>query len=490
MTGESISPKRKLSIRTKLAFSTGNLEEAMVVAASGVTIVFYNQVMGLPLGLCGTAFLIASVVDAVSDPVVGALSDGLRTRWGRRHPFMLMSALPIGIFFYLLYQPPSGLPESQLFTWFTGMYVGLNLAKTFYLVPHSALGAELTDDYDQRTSLFGWNFVVYSIGGALLGVIVMVVIFPSTEVHDNGLLNSGRYQFLATFGAVFAIAMVLICTFATADQIPNLHHVEKVAHPARKDLVRSIRNFLHNLWSLARNRSYISVCACWLVLYISGGVLFATSTFTLLYAFDLTTEQLAIRSLIVLPGAFLAVVLSTRLVRRFDKKYTVIGTALICSLLIGLPYCLRILGWFPENGSSWLLVSIFGIWAVGYFFLPVVPIVIESQLGDIADEHELKTGNRSEGVIYSVRTFGMKTTRGIGGMIGTFGLEYINFPQNASAETLDPEVINGLLWMTGPLYIFIVYGGLGFAFLYRIDRKRHAEIMKELELRRAQSVDP
>ena len=98
MTGESISPKRKLSIRTKLAFSTGNLEEAMVVAASGVTIVFYNQVMGLPLGLCGTAFLIASVVDAVSDPVVGALSDGLRTRWGRRHPFMLMSALPIGIF--------------------------------------------------------------------------------------------------------------------------------------------------------------------------------------------------------------------------------------------------------------------------------------------------------------------------------------------------------------------------------------------------------
>lgn len=75
-------------------------------------------------------------------------------------------------------------------------------------------------------------------------------------------------------------------------------------------------------------------------------------------------------------------------------------------------------------------------------------------------------------------------------MIGTFGLEYINFPQDARAETLDPEVINGLLWMTGPLYIFIVYGGLGFAFLYRIDRKRHAEIMKELELRRAQSLDP
>ena len=75
-------------------------------------------------------------------------------------------------------------------------------------------------------------------------------------------------------------------------------------------------------------------------------------------------------------------------------------------------------------------------------------------------------------------------TSGIGGLLGGFGLEFINFPKNASIETLEPEVIDGLLWMMGPLYIAIVYAGLGFAFMYRLDRKRHQEILEALQLRR------
>ena len=75
-------------------------------------------------------------------------------------------------------------------------------------------------------------------------------------------------------------------------------------------------------------------------------------------------------------------------------------------------------------------------------------------------------------------------TQGLGGLIAGFGLEWIDFPEQASAENLTPEMINGLLFMMGPLYYIIVYGGLGFAFLYRIDRKRHAEILAELAARR------
>ncbi len=155
MSSEAVVSNRKLSARTKLAFASGSLEDAMVLAASAATMIFYNQVMGVSAQLCGTAFLIGSIVDAISDPLVGILSDHVRTRWGRRHPFMLLSAFPLGIFFYLLYQPPSGLTEMQLFYWFSATYVGVHLAKSFYSVPHTALGAELTSDYDERTSLFG-----------------------------------------------------------------------------------------------------------------------------------------------------------------------------------------------------------------------------------------------------------------------------------------------------------------------------------------------
>ena len=140
--------KRKISLRTKLGFSCGALDEAMIAAAAITTMIFYNQVLGVSAALCGTAFLIASLIDGFSDPIVGAFSDSVNTRWGRRHPFMFAAALPMGIFFYLLYQPPSGLEEYQLFLWFTFMLVGLRLGKTFYAVPHNALGAELTDDYD------------------------------------------------------------------------------------------------------------------------------------------------------------------------------------------------------------------------------------------------------------------------------------------------------------------------------------------------------
>lgn len=208
MTEGAIERKRKLSIRTKLAFASGSLEEAMVLAANVATMIFYNQVLGVSPGLCGTAFMIGGIVDAISDPVVGAISDSVNTRWGRRHPFMFASALPLGMFFYLLYQPPSGLSELQLFAWLVVMFVGLRLAKSFYAVPHIALGAELTDDYDERTSVFGWNFVVYSLAGAVLGYFVLAVIFPTTQGFENGLLNPERYQFLAIFGGIFVFAWV------------------------------------------------------------------------------------------------------------------------------------------------------------------------------------------------------------------------------------------------------------------------------------------
>ncbi|MDE0350462.1 MAG: MFS transporter, partial [Gammaproteobacteria bacterium] len=180
--------RRRISARTKLAFSSGSLEQAMVGAAGVATMIYYNQVLGVSPGLCGTAFLIASIVDAVSDPLVGALSDSVRTRWGRRHPFMFLSAFPLAVCFYLMYQPPDGLSEQGLFLWFTVTMVGVRLAKTFYAVPHSALGAELTDDYNERTSVWGWNWIVGLVGVVVLGVFVMFVIFPSTPDYANGLL--------------------------------------------------------------------------------------------------------------------------------------------------------------------------------------------------------------------------------------------------------------------------------------------------------------
>ena len=91
-----VERQNKVPWRTKIAFSAGAMEEAVVYAASTITMVYYNQVLGVSAYLCGIVFLIAGIVDAVTDPLVGSLSDNFRSRWGRRHPFMVMGAVSCG----------------------------------------------------------------------------------------------------------------------------------------------------------------------------------------------------------------------------------------------------------------------------------------------------------------------------------------------------------------------------------------------------------
>ena len=140
---------------------------------------------------------------------------------------------------------------------------------------------------------------------------------------------------------------------------------------------------------------------------------------------------------------------------------------------------------FPGNDSPWLLVALFGPLVLGYLAGPLLPIVIDSQLVDITDDHEYRTGHRSEGVVFSIRTFAMKATSGIGGLIGGFGLDLIAFPKNAVVGEVAAPVLNGLLFMSGPLYWMIVAAGMGFMAMYQLTESRHSEILTELRARRA-----
>jgi len=159
-------------------------------------------------------------------------------------------------------------------------------------------------------------------------------------------------------------------------------------------------------------------------------------------------------------------------------------TIVASCLLAGAPFTLKWLDLFPANGTELSIIVFFGIRAIASVPLAVVPIVINSQMVDVADEHELQTGNRAEGLIFSVRLFAVKASNGLGAMLAGFGLEYIDFPENARIETLDPAVIDNLMFMMGPLYYLIVFSGLGFVLMYRLYKSRHEEILRELEVRR------
>ena len=476
---EALPPdrRRKVPLRTKLAFSSGALQEGMVFAARITTLLFYNQVLGVSPSLCGVAFLIASIVDAISDPLVGALSDRFQSRWGRRHPFMLLSALPIAISFYFLYQPISGLGETGLFVWLVCFLILLRVATSFHNIPRDALGAELTDDYHERTSIFGYYNVFVAATAVGLSLFVLNVLFPSTPEFSNGLLNPSRYPILAGFGAVVVLVAVLSCTLGTANQIPHLH-----SSTSRKF---SFRDHYGDLLRLLKNPSYLSVFATWLTISAAQGVLDMVTIFTYIYAYEITTEQLSLLAFAKLPGIVVALPLATYMTRRLDKKPTVIITSLVTAVLIAFPHVLRLLGLFPGSDSGLVLPMLFGPLFIGYALVSVLAIVVDSQLVDIADDHEYKTGNRAEGVVFSVREFAIKATEGVGGLIGGFGLELIQFPENAEVGGLAPGTLTGLLVMSGPL-VLLIYGiGVLFMMMYRLNAERHQEILTALEARRA-----
>ena len=143
----------RISVRWKMWHGAGQAGQSVQWFALGFIFLFYNQVLGLSGTLTGIGVSIAVVFDAVSDPIVGSWSDAFRSRWGRRHPFLFASILPMGLFFVALFSPPSGLDELTLFLWFTVFNILSKTALTIFGVPYLALGAEVSGDNVERTGI-------------------------------------------------------------------------------------------------------------------------------------------------------------------------------------------------------------------------------------------------------------------------------------------------------------------------------------------------
>lgn len=477
-TTESLTPEghRKVSVRTKLLFASGTLQEAAVTAGGLTTMLFYNQLLGVSGTLAGTAFLIANISDAVTDPLVGAFSDNFKSRWGRRHPLMLASILPIAIGFYLLYQPPADLSEFGYFLWLTTFLVLLRIGQTLYLIPHDALGAELTQDYEGRTLIFAYNAVAQGILTITVVGVVTMLIFPSNEQFENGLLNEAAYFILAVAGCATIIFSVLLCTLGTLDQIPHLHQISN-----KKSF--ELRVYLRGLGVLLSSRSYLAACISILTIYISIGIIGIVANYAYLYVFELTTQQLFWASVAKTPGILVALPLLAYVGTRFEKKNIVIAAVVITAVFLSLPHNLSMLGLFPGNDSPWVLIGLFVPLAIGYLIFPMATITLDSQLADCADEHDMRSGDRAEGAIFAVRSFALKTTNGIGAFIAGVALDIIRFPDNAEMGMLEPFTVDGLLFLNGPLFLIIYLIAAYAMSFYAIDKARHDEILQTLKER-------
>jgi Na+/melibiose symporter-like transporter len=467
---------RHVPTATRILFGSGSMAEGAKNTAFNVFLLFYfNQVLGISGTLGGAAIFIALLVDAVTDPMVGSISDRFRSPWGRRHPFMYTAALPMAASFYALFNPPA-LSEVGLFLWLCAFAIGVRGSMTLFMIPSSAMLPELTPNYDERTSLVSYRFLFGWLGGLSYSLLAYQVMFAPSERFADGRLDPEAYGTFALAGAALILFAILSCSLGTHHLIPRL------TRPA-EDARASLSHLLGDLRTAFSNRSYLMLVIGLLFAAVAGGFNDVVGLYMNAYFWGLTTDQLSILVLGLIPAPFLAFALTPGLSLRFDKKSSATGLALFAFVFGPLPIYLRLFEWMPENGSPWLLYVLVPHATILVTIAVAIGILISSMVADVVDENELRTGERQEGIFSSAIAFTSKAVSGVGGFLAGLALDLIAFPRGVAVEAVPADKVFLLGLAVGPGMMVLFLLTLIFLSRYSITRETHAEIRAALAAR-------
>lgn len=468
-----------IPLRTKLAFGTGAAGEAIATFGfSSFVFFYYSQVLGLPGTLAGFAVTASLIIDAVTDPLMGAVSDRWRSRWGRRHPFMVVAAIPLGVTVFCIFSPPTGLGDWALFAWLTGFSILMRLFVTMFNIPHLAFGAEMSEDYLQRSIIMSYNAIFSWVGGAGIFLLAQLVYFQSTPEYENGMLNQLAYPAFGLSASLLIVASLLACSWFTRDRIPLLPQVPE------NTLGIAPRAMLAELLEVLRNRNYLMLLLGLLFLAITIGTRATIEMHMNTYFWELLPRDLAWFPVGSGLGFILAFVLIKPMHERFDKRGTAVGAVVLLAFFATAPVAGRFLGMMPGNEHAALLPLLIFFSGAGYCTLAVLNISVMSMLADIADQHELKSGNRREGMFYSARTFFSKATTALGALVGGIAIDIIEFPAGAEPGTVPQTMLTQLGLLDGPIAVIPGIIAIYFYSRYTITRREHAEIRSALDARR------
>jgi len=227
-----------LPISLKTFFGLGQIAEGVKYTGFTTFLLFYyNSVLGLSRTYAGTALLIAPVFDAVTDPLVGSLSDSFKHRLGQRHPFMYASAIPLAVSFGMIFSPPEGLGQIGLFLWLTSFAILVRASMTLYHVPHMALGAELTPDYHERTVVVAYRSGFGALGIALVLGLGWTFFFPDVDGRLGRFDPKAYRSFGWIFGAIMLMSIV-VSAWGTRSVIPTLAKAPENSEPLSSETTR------------------------------------------------------------------------------------------------------------------------------------------------------------------------------------------------------------------------------------------------------------
>ncbi|HWX79918.1 MAG TPA: MFS transporter [Steroidobacteraceae bacterium] len=468
----------KLSLTFKAIYGSGQLVDGVTQIVLSTFLFFYvTAVCGLSGALTGASLSIALVVDAIADPVVGLVSDNSWTRIGRRHPFLIVAVIPTALALGLLFSIPAGLSQSALFAYVTAVSIALRVSHSAFNLPFVALGAELSDDYSERTSIVSSRFifnVIATFSCLALGFLVFLK-------GADGLLNRPAYSPFGWASAGLVLAGGLTCALGTLSALGRLHPAEHAEGTVAARFARDLRE-------LFSNKSFLVLFFSALVLFLGIGI-FTTLTLHANKFFWRLPERM-IQAVSILPtlGFGIGTLLNAMTAKRIERLTAVFIGLTVLSLTQGLWPLLRVLNVLPGNGTAVYTILVLNAIAAGAatgFF----GVAQHSMIADASDEHEYLFGTRREGLLYASLNFSAKAAVALGALIAGVALDLIGFPSGIAAHPeLQFNIANGTLQKLGVIYgpgaaVVTALSGVIFT-RYHLKRRPHAIILEALAQRR------
>lgn len=452
----SIPASTKLPLKTKLLFSTGDLSTSIPLAIlMFFQLYFLTDVAGLRPDYAGWAIGASRLWDAVNDPLFGLLSDRIRTRWGRRRVLLLFGAVPLGVFFMLMWIVPA-LDQVWLAIYYAMTFILFDTAFTIVHVGYNSLTPEMTYDYDERSSLNGFR-MVFSIFGTLGAIILATVLgWSITEARTLYLILG------VGLGIISIIPPFVVFSITRERPAKEL--------PQPLPLGQALKQTLSN-------RPFRMVMGLYLLSWTTASIIAAVLIYFANYYLRVP-EQANYFVLTAQGSAILFIPVIVKVSRRLDKRRAfMLGSLTWVIVLLGIS-ALRA----NQIGLAYLLAALAG------FGIATAYVVPWSMVPDVVEYDEIRSGQRREGSYYAFASFFQKLATGVAlwGMGHALAMTgYITPPLTGPLPVQPQEAINAIRIFTGPIPAVLLILGVLFAWKYPISRESHHATLQELAEREA-----
>lgn len=411
---------------------------------------FYTDVFGISAAAMGTLFLVVRVVDAVTDPIMGALADRTTTKWGKFRPYLLWLALPYGLIAVIAFITPDFDGTGKLvYAYIT--YTLLMVIYTAINIPYAALGGVITSDSQERVSLNSYRFFL----ATAAGVLVAAATLPLVDWLGQGNQQKGFPLAMAVMSTL-AVGLFVACFFLTKERVV--------------EVTSKATSFVKDLKILVANDQFVIVAVMNFVLLVALVIRGASAIYYV-------TWYMADESLVptFLTAGMIAAMLGAACASPVTERLSKVRSYIVIQLAVTLGS----VSLFFVPGSA--VIAIFALFIVVQFFVQMGAPILWSMMADTVEYGELKTERRITGLIFSGNLFALKLGMALGGAILGWMLAYFGYQSEAVSQS--PETIEGIL------LLFTIIPAIGHVLLigivsrYKLNKETCASIRAELDLR-------